>query len=166
MRRLTVAVPAVPCSTRQGEVIGIVSNILTRSGGFEGLGVAATAKMARRLLLERKPFWPGVEGILIQGDLAESAESAAAGRVFGPTCGGGVSRWAPGDQAWGIPHIRRGSDLLLGGDIILAVNGIDLLADDAALDRIYARMSTLESGERVVTRVLRAGQVIELSTSR
>src|SRR2546427_227027 len=59
-----------PLFNRQGDVIGIVSSILSRSGGFEGLGVAATATMARRLLLERKPFWSGMEGILIQGDLA------------------------------------------------------------------------------------------------
>jgi len=60
----------------------------------------------------------------------------------------------------------EGSDLLLGGDIILAVNGMEILADDAALDRLYASLSALEPGEKVVTRVLRAGHVIELSTSR
>ena len=155
-----------PMFNTQGEVIGIVSNILTRSGGFEGLGVAATAKMARRLLLERKPFWPGVEGILIQGDLARVLNlPQPAGflvqRVAAGSLGGRL-----GIRPGAFRISVEGSDLLLGGDIILAVNCIELLADDAALDRIYARMSTLESGERVVTRVLRAGQVIELSTSR
>ena len=60
----------------------------------------------------------------------------------------------------------EGSDLLLGGDIILAVNGMEIRADDAALNRLYARISALELGEKVGTRVLRAGHVIELSTSR
>jgi serine protease Do len=59
-----------PMFNRQGEVIGIVANILSRSGGFEGIGFAATAKMARLFLLERKPFWSGMEGLLVQDDIA------------------------------------------------------------------------------------------------
>lgn len=34
-----------------GEVIGIASSILTKSGGFEGLGFAVTSNTAKRLLL-------------------------------------------------------------------------------------------------------------------
>ena len=45
-----------PLFNRQGDVLGIVRSILSRSSGFEGRGVAATATMARRLLLERTPF--------------------------------------------------------------------------------------------------------------
>jgi len=155
-----------PMFNRQGEVIGIVSSILSRSGGFEGLGVAATAQMARRLLLERKPFWSGIEGALIQGDLAGVLNLPQPAGFL-------VQRVAAGSLGWrlGIRHgaVRlsvEGSDLLLGGDIILAVNGMEILADDEALDRMYASISALEPGERVVTRVLRAGHVIDLSTSR
>ena len=155
-----------PLFNRQGDVIGIVSSILSRSGGFEGLGVAATATMARRLLLERKPFWSGMEGILIQGDLA--------GVLNLPQPAGFVVQRVAAGSLGGRLGIRpgafrisvEGSDLLLGGDIILAVNGMEILADDAALDRLYARISALEPGEKVVTRVLRAGHIIELSTSR
>ena len=155
-----------PMFNKQGEVIGIVSNILSQSGGFEGLGVAATAKMAHRLLLERKPFWSGMEGILIQGDLAgvlnlPQPAGFLVQRVAAGSLGGRL-----GIRPGAFRVSVAGSDLLLGGDIILAVNGIEILEDDAALDRIYASMSTLEPGERVVTRVLRTGQVIELSTSQ
>ena len=44
-----------------GEVMGIVSNIMSRSGGSEGLAFAATSNTARRLLLEQKPFWSGMK---------------------------------------------------------------------------------------------------------
>jgi serine protease Do len=54
-----------PMFNLSGEVVGIVSQILTKSGGFEGISFAATSKMARQLLLDQKMFWSGVEGMLI-----------------------------------------------------------------------------------------------------
>ena len=155
-----------PLFNRQGEVIGIVSAMLSQSGGFGSLGVAATAKMARRLLLEHKPFWSGMEGILIQGDLARVLNlPQPAGFVVQRVAAGSLGERL-GIRPGAFRLSVEGSDLLLGGDIILAVNGMEILADDAARDRMYASISALEPGERVVTRVLRAGHVIELSTSR
>ena len=44
-----------PMFNLKGEVVGIVSNIMSRSGGSEGLAFAATSNTARRVLLEQKP---------------------------------------------------------------------------------------------------------------
>src|SRR5262249_48596347 len=46
-----------PLFNMKGEVIGIVSNIMSRSGGSEGLAFASTSNTARRLLLDQKTFW-------------------------------------------------------------------------------------------------------------
>src|SRR2546428_13848763 len=59
-----------PLFNMQGEVIGIVSYILSHSGGSEGLGFAVTSKVARQLL-EQKSFWSGVSGYMLSGDLAQ-----------------------------------------------------------------------------------------------
>jgi serine protease Do len=59
-----------PMLNMQGEVIGVVSHILTKSGGSEGLGFAVTVNTAKRLLLEQKGFWIGTEGYVLQGELA------------------------------------------------------------------------------------------------
>jgi serine protease Do len=45
-----------------GQVIGIASRILTKSGGFEGLGFVVTSNTASRLLLKQPPFWFGLDG--------------------------------------------------------------------------------------------------------
>jgi serine protease Do len=147
----------------KGEVIGIASNILSRSGGFEGIGFAATSKMAR-ILLEHKPFWSGMEGLLVQGELSTILNlPQPAGflvqRVAGesPGCRLGIR---PGTLRASI----EGSDLLLGGDIILSVNGIEVLEGGVSLDSIHESVSNLKPGESMVARVLRAGQVVELST--
>src|SRR5258705_13327655 len=60
-----------PVFSLNGEVMGIVSNIMSRSGGSEGLAFAATSNTARRLL-EQKPFWSGIEGLIVDGDFAKA----------------------------------------------------------------------------------------------
>src|SRR6476660_414645 len=59
-----------PMFDMQGNVIGIVSSIMSRTGGSEGLAFATAANTAKRLLLDRKAFWSGIDGLLVSGDLA------------------------------------------------------------------------------------------------
>ena len=147
----------------KGEVIGIVSNILSRSGGFEGIGFAATSKMAR-ILLEQKPFWSGMEGTLVQGDLAALINVPQPAGFLVQR----VAEGSPGFRLGIRPSTLRasieGSELLLGGDVILSINGIEVLEGNASFQTIYESLSNLKPGEQLVARVLRAGQVVELST--
>jgi S1-C subfamily serine protease len=152
-----------PMFNWKGEVIGIVSNILSRSGGFEGIGFAATSKMAR-LLLEQKPFWSGMEGILVQGDIAGLLNLPQPAGFLVQRVAEGSPGWRLGIRPCTLRASIEGNDLLLGGDIILSVNGIEVLGGDESLDSIYESVSKLKPGERIVARVFRAGQVVELST--
>ncbi|MCZ6855542.1 MAG: trypsin-like serine protease, partial [Gammaproteobacteria bacterium] len=61
-----------PMFNLKGEVVGIVSYILTQSGGFEGIGFVVTSNTARQALFENPMFWSGLEGILVQGVLAKA----------------------------------------------------------------------------------------------
>ncbi len=58
-----------PMFNMNGEVIGIVSYILSKSGGFEGLGFAVTSNKARDMMLQAPSFWSGMEGYRLSGDL-------------------------------------------------------------------------------------------------
>src|SRR5213593_389112 len=109
-----------PMFSMQGEVIGIVSYILSHSGGSEGLGFAVTSKVARQLL-EQKSFWSGVNGFMLSGDLAQVFN------VPPPGVGLLVQRVAVGSPAEQL-GLRGGTtratiadeELVVGGDIILA----------------------------------------------
>ena len=152
-----------PMFNMEGKVVGIVSHILSRSGGFEGLGFAVTSNMAKKLLLERAIFWTGVDAVLLSEDLA---------RLFNLPQPAGllIQRIAEDSPAvdWGIRAgtLRitvAGQELLAGGDIILVLGGIEVSADAASFDRIYGYLSTLKPGDMVAVRILRDGKVITLS---
>jgi len=49
-----------PMFNMKGEIIGIVSSILSFSGGFEGLGFAASSNIAKTLLTQRGSVWFGI----------------------------------------------------------------------------------------------------------
>src|SRR6059036_3235228 len=59
-----------PMFDMKGQVIGIVSHNISKSGGSEGLGFVVTINTAKKLLLERKSFWSGIDGTMLTGDLA------------------------------------------------------------------------------------------------
>jgi S1-C subfamily serine protease len=54
-----------PMFNLKGEVIGIVSHIISQSGGFEGLGFAASANVTTKILLEEGAMWTGIESYLL-----------------------------------------------------------------------------------------------------
>src|SRR5229473_2496400 len=149
-----------PMFNMNGQVVGIVSHILSRSGGFEGLGFAVTSNVAQKLLLGRATFWTGVDAVLLTEELA---------RLFNVPQPAGllVQRIAEGSPAadWGLRAgaVRitvAGQELLAGGDIILDLGGIAVSAEGASLDRIYGFLAGLKPGDRVAVRILRDGKVI------
>src|SRR5437667_5757313 len=152
-----------PMFNMDGKVVGIVSLILSRSGGFEGLGFAVTSNMAQKLLLDRPTFWTGVDAVLLTEDLA---------RLFNLPQPAGllIQRIAEGSPAvdWGMRAgtLRiaiGGQELLAGGDIILELGGVAVSAESASFDRMYGYLTSLKPGDLVSVRVLRDGKIITLS---
>ncbi len=150
-----------PVFNMDGEVIGIASRILTQSGGFEGIGFAATAKAVRLLLLERKPFWSGMEGIIVRGDVAAAFNVPQRAGYLVQRVSQESPAWRMGIRPGALRATIKGTELLIGGDIIVSCNGIEV-RDEASLESIYESIRKLEPGETVISRVLRAGQIIEV----
>jgi len=152
-----------PMFNMSGEVIGIVSHILSKSGGSEGLGFVVTSDMAKRLLMEKHPFWSGVEGFLLNGNMA---------RVFNIPQPAGilvqrVSARSPaamiGLRPGVVTAVFDGQPLVVGGDIVLEVLGVPIVPDGASYSVIRERLGKLRSGDEVKMLVLRGGEKTELA---
>src|ERR1700752_205852 len=59
-----------PLFNMAGEVIGIVSQNISKFGGREGLGFLVTIRSPRGLRAPRKVFWGALQGMLLAGRLA------------------------------------------------------------------------------------------------
>ena len=151
-----------PMFNMAGEVIGIVSHIISKSGGSEGLGFVVTIKTARELLLETRSIWAGLEGTLLSGELAE---------IFNVPGGTGylvksVARGSPAATAGIVGGDRTatidGQEIVVHGDVILEIAGIPV-KEAGDMPKIRRKLGLLRSGEPFEMRVLRAGKVIQLT---
>ena len=148
--------------TMKGEVIGIVSHNISKSGGSEGLGFVVTLNTARQLLLEKRSFWGGLEIFALNDEIADLLNLPARSSGFIVKS---VAKGSPGDQI-GLRGSRMlvrisGQDVPLGGDIVLAVNGVPPTPANAA--KIRDSMAQLPPGGEFKVTILRAGQVLELT---
>jgi S1-C subfamily serine protease len=149
--------------TMEGEVIGIVSHILSRSGGFEGLGFAVTTKVAQNLLIAKRSFWTGVEGVLLTGDLA---------KIFNVPQPAGFLLQRVADNSPASRLGLRGStmtvkigdrEMLAGGDILLEAAGIPVKKSTVNRSEFQSMLTQLPPGKSVSIKLLRAGKVMELN---
>lgn len=153
-----------PMFNLKGEVVGIVSNILSRSGGFEGIGFVASSNIARELLIEQKSFWTGMEGILLEGEIAEMLNLPQSAGFLVQSVAENSPTARLGIRPGTLRAVIEGQELLLGGDIILSINGIAVITGEESFDSIFANISRLKKGDKLTSKILRAGQILELST--
>ncbi len=151
-----------PMFNKSGDVVGIVSYILTQSGGFEGIGFVVASNTAEQLLLGEKSFWSGADIVPLTPSLA---------RILNVPHGIGllvqrVAAKSPASRIGLIGGTTRATidneDLIVGGDIIFEVAGIPLASGPGSLNAIRNVLNRARPGEEVQLKVLRAGEVIEL----
>lgn len=150
-----------PMFNYKGEVIGVVSSILSRSGGFEGIGFAATSNVAKAILTERSSRFFGIEATLLSFEMARALN-------------------VPQESGWLVQHVVQDSpagqvgvkggylkvgigeeEILLGGDIILQVDEIQITGEES-LHRLIAYLNNVQSTITHRIKVLRAGEIVEL----
>ena len=152
-----------PMFSWTGQLIGIVSHNITKSGGSEGLGFVVTANTVRKLLLERNRRWYGLDLLLVTGAMAEA--------LHVPQAGGFLVKQVVPDSIAGQMGLRGGNRMgivdgrpvVVGGDIVLSVQGIAVTSNEDMV-RVLKSLETLRPGEDLRVTVLRDGKVQELST--
>jgi len=150
-----------PMFNMAGEVIGIVSHIISKSGGNEGLGFVVTMKTAHQILIEKKYVWGGLEGTLLTGELAEIFNVPGGAGYLVKTVAKDSPAWHAGVLGGDRIATVNGQDIVVRGDIIIDMDGIKIDSIDD-LPRVREKMGTMKSGMPIKITVLRAGKVIEL----
>lgn len=148
-----------PMFNLKGEVVGVVSQIITQSGGSDGIGYATSSNLAARLLLNENLPWVGADmhtltpqetallnvpqtsAILVQRVVEES--------IFGKM----------GVQGGTVEGLLGNKKLILGGDIILSINGITFNTDEKTLEQLAEILNT---NAKLTLQVLRQGKRITL----
>ncbi len=150
-----------PMVNMAGEVIGIVSSMISLSGGYEGLGFGITSNTAREILLEKGNRWSGMEGFYLKDEMIG---------VFNVPQRLGllvqrVAAGSPADKMGILPGTIKAKiydeEIILGGDVILGVNGIRL-SDPDGPRKIKESMRNVKPGEEIKVVVLRGGRELEL----
>ncbi|MHC4924936.1 MAG: S1C family serine protease, partial [Planctomycetota bacterium] len=143
-------------------VLGIVSHILSQSGGFEGMGFAVTSNLTKRLLLDEAAPWSGIDGLLVGGDLGAALNVPQAAGILVQRVALGSMASKMGIRPGTLPAVIEGRSVLLGGDVILAVAGTTLEPDRTSWSTIRGHLRKLEPGAAVEVTVLRAGKKVNL----
>jgi len=150
-----------PMFNLEGEVIGIVSYILSHGGGFEGLGFVITSNMARELLLDQRSMWSGLQGYLLRDDLAKLFNIPQEAGLLVQHVAKNSPAWNLGLRGGNIRAVIGDVELVLGGDVILETQGLSV-GDPKTDIEIRARLRALEPGEPLRLKVLRNGKLIEM----
>jgi serine protease Do len=132
-----------------GKVVGINTAIVTRTGGYQGVGLAIPTAMARQILqrlMEDGRVVRGWLGVTIQEVTPELARS------FGFSGTGGV---LVADVSAGSPAAKAG---LLAGDIVTALDGRPV----EGVTRFRNRIADARPGTRASLSVWRKDRSLEL----
>ena len=151
-----------PLFNMQGEVVGIVSQNISKSGGSEGLGFVVTTKSAQALLVPRKVFWGALQGMLLTDRLARVFNvPAPAGFLVKTVAQGSMASKMGLQGADGVVSVG-GKEIPVGGDIILSVEGVSI-DSEGSIEQIRNRLVGIAPGGAFKMSVLRSGKVVELT---
>jgi serine protease Do len=151
-----------PMFNMDGEIIGIVSSILTKSGGFEGVGFAATINVAKNQLINDGNLWVGLDAILITEELAAAFNIPAKGGLFVQSVVDKSPAYYMGLQGGYLPIKVLGHEIILGGDVILNIDGIDCTSEQE-IEKARDIIKSKKNGDIVKLLIFREGMKKEVN---
>ncbi|MBX2837834.1 MAG: trypsin-like peptidase domain-containing protein [Gammaproteobacteria bacterium] len=149
-----------PMFNTDGEVIGIVSFILSKSGGFDGIGFATSINTAKEALLGSSGVLAGFEGVILNERIAKALNLPQTGLLVQRVLADSVAGRA-GLQAGYIPAQIAGESMLLGGDLILEINGL-VCSTPHDFELVREASLKLNENESYAITVFRDNEIVEL----
>lgn len=154
-----------PLMNIQGDVIGVNTAIETNTGVFSGIGFAIPSNTVKRVVPELikdgdySHPWIGVSGIDVNQDIAEEMELENSTGFLVIDVVEGSPAEAAGLQGGDRNATIDGSEIEVGGDVIVAINGQKIRGISDIL--LYLARDA-EVGETVQITVIRDGERIQV----
>jgi S1-C subfamily serine protease len=151
-----------PMFTRAGHLIGIVSHNISKSGGSEGLGFVVTTNTFKSLLVDRRRGYFGIDVVLVTGEAAETLKVPQEGgllvkHVVKDSLGAKIG--LKGGDRMGL---LEGKEVVVGGDVLLAVQGMPLRSREEVA-AVTKALEAIKPGDDLRVRILRNEKTMDLS---
>lgn len=150
-----------PMFNLKGEVIGIVSSILSFSGGFEGLGFAASSNIAKQILLQQSSVWFGLDALPMNPEMCNIFNVPQDGALMIQSVADGSPAYFMGMKGGYLKMEIGSTPFMAGGDIILTFDGIELNSMEK-IEELRTYLNTLEQYHEYKIKVLRNGEIKDL----
>ena len=151
-----------PMFDMQGRIIGIVSFILSQSGGFDGIGYVVDIQTAKELLIDDDShFWSGFDGYFLDSNLSAVLNVPQKAGLLVQRVTKDSFAEEMGLNGGFFQSEILGQKLWLGGDIILEILG-SRCDSPHSLGAIKEEIQNLPAGGSIILKVLRQGKVIDL----
>lgn len=149
-----------PMFNSAGEVIGVVSFILSKGGGFDGIGFATSSNTAKTALLDSSGILAGFEGIFLDKPLTRLLNIPESGLLVQRVVKGSLAEKA-GLRAGTVSARIGQTDIRLGGDVILEINGL-VCKSPHDFKALSEQTPTLDAENTYSLKIFREGEELEL----
>jgi len=155
-----------PMFDMKGDLIGIVSYILSQSGGFDGIGYAVDVQTAKKLLLEDDSyFWSGFDGYFLDENLSAVLNVPQKAGLLIQRVNKDSFAEEMGLSGGFFQAEILDQKLWLGGDIILEILG-EVCDSPHSLNAIKETIESMKVGQSIYLKVLRQGNILELKKTK
>lgn len=147
-----------PMFNDKGEIIGIVSHILSKSGGSNGLGFVVSIDTIHDIMDSDPGTFSGFIPFLLNEQQSYALNNSAGHGMLLQHVVPRTLADKLGFKGGNINVTIGHTSLLLGGDILLSING-DKITDIESAIKIKHHMANVKKGDEVSFTFLRAGEV-------
>ena len=153
-----------PMFNMKGNVIGIASHIQSLSGGSDGLGFAVTSNAVKSWLLEKRPFWSGIVFYPVTRTIRQALGLPFSGGVIVEKVNQESKAYAAGLRGGTIKSQIEDHLLMLGGDIIIAIDGV-AINNVKSSSEIMNRIRDGENTDSIELDIWRQGKVVRIKVT-
>ena len=146
-----------PMFNMKGEIVGIVSSILSFSGGFEGLGFAATSNMAQGILDQHGRIWFGTDVLMMSPEMCQIFNVPQEGALMVQNVVEDSPAYFMGLKGGYLTTKVGDNEFLAGGDIILQFDDITLDSQEN-LEKFWEYLNTVPQNHEYEVKIFRNAQ--------